>query len=318
MKECVASSSEAQLWRRGGERVRSREKIDPRYAETHGVLLESKQYGQLKRRKDGHFSDVVGFSVPSGENNRDQRMLAEAHLSKKDDAIRIAISSGVNGEGKPINLKSYQMSPQGVLIDLDMMEEVDSVTGADELRVIAKGLEAVCHHERYQISERKYRIRRIKRGIGVGATSLAATGVAVLGIYSGVQAWIVEPAERANEYREEFNQNDYALPGEGINFDYHDFKTIPTDEFEAIPFYGGIDKDLSSPRLFELDYEGCASISTDVPDNGDLFVALPDTSPYIGYHFETSLEDDGFSVCLTADNPLESDADTVEIAVQVR
>lgn len=307
-----------QLWRRDGERKRSINKVDPTYLKTHEVLLESKRYGQMTRRKDGLYSNVVEFSSPT-EKNRYRYLHAEAHLSKKDDSIRIAIADGFNEQGKPINLRSYQMTPQGVVIDLDTMHDVDEVTGAEDLKNIENGLSAIRKHEEREIAEKQYRTRRIRKGFGIAAISLATAGGLAFGIYAGVKAWVIDPAEKADAYREEFNESDYALPGEGIEFDYHEFKTIPAGEFDDIPTYGGIDTDLSSPRIFELSgTDSCVSIDTDVNAGDDLFVALPENSPYIGYHFETTLESDGFSVCLTDDNPLESSEDTVEIAVQVR
>ena len=316
-KEQTVPNNEVQLWRRGAERTRSADKLDPTYVETQRVLTESKKYGQMTQRRDGSYSNVVRFRSPT-EEDKYRDLHAEAHLSKKDDSIRIAIAEGFDQNGKPIKLRTFQMSPQGVVIDLDTMHDIDAVTGVDDLENIANGLKAVRKHELLQIKEKRDRTHRIRKGFATTAIGLVVTGVAAVGVYAGVKTWVIDPAEQENVYREEFNESDYILPGEGIEFDYHDFETVPVSEFEDIPTYGGIDTDLSSPRTFQLDTDGCVSVTTKVASTGDLFVALPEDSPYIGYHFETSLEDNGFSVCLTEDNPLEDNADTVEVAIQVR
>jgi hypothetical protein len=309
-------NNEAQLWRRGGGRERSIDRIDPVYVETRDVLLKSKKFGQMVERPDGSYSDVVPFSSPT-EDNKSRHLYAEAHLSKKDDQIRIAIAEGFDRNKKPVNLRSFQMTPQGKIINLDIMDDLDPVTSADDLADITRGLRAVRERELRDIAQKRERIERIRTGFGRGAVALIVGGGLAAGVFAGLKAWVFDPAEAADAYREEFNQTDYSLPGEGIELDYHDFDTIPADEFDDIPSYGGIDQNLSSPRTFEISTEGCVSINTEVSAGDDLIVALADNSPYVGYHFETSLETDGFAVCLTEDSPLET-GDTVEIAVQVR
>jgi len=317
MKEQIVPNNEVQLWQRGEKRERSADKLDPIYVETQRVLLASKKHGQMTQRRDGSYSNVVPFRSQT-EELKHRELFAEAHLSKKDDTIRIAIAEGFDSNGKAVKLRSYQMTPQGVVIDLDTMHDVDVVTGAEDLENITKGLKAVRQHELGEIAERLERNKRILKGFGKAAIGTVVVAGITAGVLAGVKTWVIDPAEQANTYREEFNKTDYVLPGEGIEFDYHDFDTIPAGEFDAIPAYGGIDQDLSSPRTFELETDGCVTINTQVSRSDNLYAALPADSPYIGYHFETSLEDDGFSLCLTEDNQLESTADTVEIAVQVR
>ena len=310
-------SKDVQLWSRDGERKRSADKLDPVYLATLNTLLESKKHGQLTRRKDGFYSDVVSFRSPV-KTQENPYLRAEAHIAKDDNTIRIAIGEGFETEGRAERVKSYQMNPQGIIIDLDSMHDLDPVTSPDDFANIIEGLEAVRKRERYDIEEKQDQQRRIRRGIGKAAVGITIVGGLTLGVIAGVKAWIIDPAEAADAYREEFNQSDYGLPGESVNLDYHEFNVVPVDEFNDIPTYGGIDEGLSSPRTFDLGSDGCVSIDVAVSAVDDLTVGLPENSPYIGYHFETSVKESGFSICLTEDSPLESTSETVKIAVQVR
>jgi hypothetical protein len=134
--------------------------------------------------------------------------------------------------------------------------------------------------------------------------------------------WYYEPQEAAQQYREEYDRAQHVLPGEGAHVDGYPFETISHEQFDAIPSFGGDDKDLDHPRQVTLTSdshgERCKTIDTVVPETGNLHVAVPQGSQLTELHYQTSIKADrkGFTICVI--EPDETEEQKNPIALQFK
>jgi hypothetical protein len=325
--------TERKLWSRGKERTRrSAGELEPEISSLSETLLAAEKLDLLQRHEDDDvnlYSGQVGFHIPGIDERKSQRTNAVAEVRFKSENLE---NSGVfldmsiesdSLEDKMADVRSYFIDAKGVATDFTFDDPVAVEEGSVESKRIEQALEAIqsrllrkIESERYFIEMRRENLRTRIRWIGGLAL---ASGVIASGVVFGLKTLVWDPNAAAEELRQTYDEQSHQLPGEGVAISSYPFETIPESEFAAIPSFGGSDRDLDNPRIVTISKtDGCVTIEIEVPSGSELFVALPDNSPYTGYHYQATPSESGFQVCLTEPVPESGFDEDIPIAVQLK
>lgn len=294
------------------------DKEGPLYEQTarlRNAFDKAKKYNLLEKRDNGSFyADPVRDSTPVPDSTTFEKItvIAETAIRPKDDGVYIALNNQEADE-----TTYYRIGTEGVAVDLDASRPVDN--DSDELAqlklLLKKSTESLESSIRYKEEDRQETRQKIGRWVFgvVGASALAG------GAYWGYQTWWVQPHAAADAQRTEYDTQGHTLPGEGMPIEAIPFEAIPVDQFDAIPWYGGIDRDLKNPRTIKLSSQtGCADLTTNIPQGADLRVALPEGSSFLVDHYFAYPKSDGFTVCVAEGMPSDNKNGDLKIAVQVK
>ena len=248
---------------------------------------------------------------------------AEARFDPDSDTMWLELYTDENdalSEFGPV--RSYNIPSNGVATNftVDGIAVEENSRESEQIERALNEIDTyVSRQIRYEQDRRYERRRRVRKVLVTTAVSAVVVAGAATGIIALVQNFIIEPNEAAQAAREEYDQQDYQLPGEGAPIDTHPFSTLPVNEFEAIPSFGGEDTNLNNPRTVSLaKADGCVTINVAIKEGDQLYVTLPEDSLYVNYHYDTSLTENGFSVCFVEPVPEAGLVNDVEIAVQIK
>lgn len=310
------SKVEQSLWaERYGERSLEKKGPFSESVEATRLLLTEAQ-----KRHFLHEVDTVSTCSPvkvpeTYDRDKDRQITGEVALPKNGDGINVALSVT---EENGVALKSfYTITSAGEVVDNDALETVEDTEVTLRL---SKVLQETGNNLRYRITEydkEKLYKRQQRIKWAVGSVSVAAgVGLLAIGASYGIRTWIIQPQEAAQAHRQEYDAQNHTLPGEGVTVSEGSFSLISSSDFNAIPNYGGDDKNLENPRKIALSYDdGCDTFETSIPNGANLHVALPKSSPYRVDHFVAYEKGNQLTVCLAEELPSTS-KDDIDIAVQ--
>jgi hypothetical protein len=298
---------------------RDKEPLDkkgPLYGEVvnlRNTLDIAKKYGILHKRKDdgSFYADSVR---DQSLTNSAFQITAEAAIRPKDDSVYLALNDESTN-----STTYYQIGHQGAPVELGPLRPIDKES--DEMKELSHFLNKSAEKLESPIKRKEKQIRKKRKKIGYGALSFVGAGALAAGGYWGFQTWHVQPLAAANAHRVEYNAQGHTLPGGGMSIEAIPFESIPSDQFNAIPSYGGIDHDLQNPRTIKLDSKtGCADLSTSIPEGADLRVALPAGSSFMVDHYYAypKPKSDGFTVCVAEGMPSDNRNGDLQVAVQIK
>lgn len=334
MGELVRSAD--MFWQRGkGELQPTVGELEDEYSSLALTLLQAKKFGLLEKKKGEPFlyTPAVEFQlddVIGGKQSRERSALAQVRFNPDrlaDLGVSLELTTDSLDKSDDLDLvRSYSVPPNGVAVELLEDEFGDDVKPhtleSSEIEQALGHIEAVLKDDIQSLLA-----ERVKRGQKIEKVARIAGGAAVgliliTGVVGGlIKTFVIDVNERNEELRQVYDQGDHQLPGEGAPIENLTFTPIPKDEFNAIPTFGGSDKDLDNPRQFNLsstDSGYCAEVKVPVPKNSELFVSVPASSELLAYHYDTTLTDDGFSVCIIEETPSEGFEGDLKIALQLR
>lgn len=328
-----AVSTEPKFWRRNSpERFKPRVgELEPDVSSLRTTMENAAELGILHRRDDDDFlySGEVTFNIVKpveGDPDRNVWIDAEAEARFKPGDTSIWLELYVNDKTDELSefgmVRSYNIPESGVATNLtvDSVAVAEGSRESEQIEIALGNIKDHLNNKVWREASRRTERRRTIRNRVIGSVS-GVLAVALAGglTYGGLKAWVWDPNERDQELREIFDQQNHQLPGEGVPIDSHPFSTLPVSEFEAIPSFGGEDTDLDNPRTVSLaKADGCTDINVKIKEGDQLFVTLPENSLYVNYHYDTSLTENGFSICFVEPVPEAGLDDDVKIAVQIK
>lgn len=312
------ADGEQHLWETGIEALEPRKgPLFDQHEQTKILLARAKKAKLLKKDQRTNWLYTDEYSqIPFIEDGPQVKTI-EAHQEPHTDALLLAVTvrSPEGSKKYHDDTTRYQINSDGTLVDRDTNEPVDAHDAA--FTHVTNGLELLHKHLEQDIDSVEYsrdERRRTIRSIGFGALT---AGVVSTAIIFGIKIGILDPAEAYDQYRNTYDEGSHALPGEGYTLDSHDFEILPDIEFSAIPDYGGSDRDVLQPRTMKLDAKtGCGSLTTEFAEGSLLSIALPESSTFASFHYTTSLESNGFTICIAEQVPDGGFDGDIEIAVQ--
>ncbi|MFY9228393.1 MAG: hypothetical protein WAO28_03660 [Candidatus Microsaccharimonas sp.] len=325
-------STEPKFWRRNNPnsfKPRVGE-LEPDVSSLRTTMETAAELGILYRRDDDFlYSGEVSFDIlkpVEGDSDKDTWVDAEAEARFKPGDTSIWLELYVNDPTDELSefgmVRSYNIPESGVATNLtvDSIAVVEDSRESEQIEIALGKIKDYLNNKVWREASRRTERRRTIRNRVIGSVSGVLTVALAGGLtYGGLKTWVWDPNERDQELREIFDQQNYQLPGEGAPIDSHPFSTLPTSEFEAIPSFGGKDTNLENPRTVSLaKADGCVDINVEIKEGDQLYVTLPDSSLYVNYHYDTSLTENGFSVCFVEPIPEAGLDNDVEIAVQIK
>lgn len=278
-------------------------------------MREAYEQGLLENHEDGNFySPMTAFAL------RGTSYQAEAHVVKKDantTFLTICRYKDQFRNAAIVAQSNYRLGIDGTIYNLEKEKGVTKDT--KEYALVARAVTEITDTFEdmvYKRNERRKDVRNaVIRVIGIAALT-AGVGAA---IYTGIKFGIVDPAERAEKERNAFDTLEVQLPGEGAPIDRHRFATLPNEEFDAIPDYGGSDVDFSQPRMVHVadTDSGCVALPGEFNSSSKVFVALPENSLYQEFHYGTNLVENTLSVCFIENISEIDETNPLEVAVQI-
>ena len=321
------------LWSRGMEHLKPRVgELEPDVSSLHKTIDEAQRLRLLKPRDDGYaYTGEVRFDIPAMKDptTKDKELpsfssRAEARFKPGEETLLLDLYTNEDTELSMFGAtRSYTILPDGMVINFTSDDGVAVDTGSRESQQIEIALNQIERRLQDRVSDALYerRDRRERaRSIFLKALAGTITGVVIVGgAIFGINKLIVEPNEAAEAQRQAYDQEPHQLPGEGISIDSHPFATMPADQFNEIPTYGGSDTDFTYPRTVNINRaNGCVDVTAEIKENDVLYVALPDDSLYINNHYGTASTDTGFSLCIVEPTPNDGYETDITVAIQIK
>lgn len=329
-----AVSTQPKFWNRNSpDRFKPRVgELQPDVSSLRSTMETAAELGVLYSNDDDDYlySGEVGFQIRKPDEDKAKAdegtwidAKAEARFKPSDPSIWLELYTDDGDELSEFGaVQSYNIPDNGVAtnLTLDSIAVAEASQESERIEIALKKIKDRVEERVWRESLRRSDRRRTIRNRVVGSVSgvLALTLAGGL-TYGGLKLWVWDPNEREQELREAYDQESHQLPGEGAPIDSHPFSTLPVSEFEAIPSFGGNDINLDNPRTVSLaKADGCVDINVEIKEGDQLYVTLPEDSLYVNHHYDTSLTENGFSVCFVEPVPEAGLDNDVKIAVQIK
>ncbi len=317
----MSPEKNVRLWKREEKRLEMPvDDLFPEVEKTREAFENARKEKILTKQDDGTvFSSVYNFNQ-YGPTSRERHFQTEVHTKPGVDGLLFTVYEYQNRAHNGVKeTRYYQAGSNGAVIDLDEMEKISPEN--EQYIIVKEALQTAARRlnidTQYAADDRYERRRTLKRRTVGAVATMAGLALVGGGVTAGVKAWIIDPNEAAEAKRALYDEFDHSLPGDGVEMDYNSFEIISNEEFNTIPTYGGSDTDLQSPRIFEINStDSCAVLPVKFKEGQVIRIALPKSSQYTGFHYETGIDEDEISICLVEEFGEES-RESLKVAVQV-
>ena len=241
---------------------------------------------------------------------------ADVYLARQSDSVCLHIA-------RDGTKRSYKVDSNGAIVEVGDIRE----SSAEEIALRQSLIDAVIDETLHVLrrrtrldAERQDTRRHWAKVIGIVLACLLILAGAAYGIGFAVY----RAGQQAAQMRQDYDAGNPQLPGEGTRIVYQRAAQLPDEAFAAIPYIGGNEDSLASPRRVDLRRQGESSMAACVSlpqfaGAGSLRVVVGQSSPIVDAKFALGVDNNGVpQLCAVRPGVINGHKDsTFAVALQI-